>query len=124
METKDKITFTTKDGNKIEVADSIIAAAVVEAIFEIKGIAGFKDGKFDEISKRLARGKTVKSIVITPKEDEEIDIDLYLTVQFRASIPTISDVVKERVEENVKAITGINVSDVVVHVSGIDVIKS
>ncbi len=121
---KDKATFTTKNGNKVEVADNIIAVAVVEAISNVVGITRLKDGKLDEIARRLARGKGTKSVVITPKKEEDVDIDLYVVVQFRVSIPEISDSVRKRVEENVRTLTGISVDNVVIHVDDIDVVEA
>jgi len=122
--TKKKAVFTTENGSKVEVAESIVAGAVVEAISGIPGLIGLKDGKIDEVMGRLARGKSTKSVTITPKENEDVDIDVHIVVQFRASMSEISNLIKERVKENVGALTGIRVADVIVHINDVSISES
>jgi len=122
--TKKKAVFTTENGSKVEVAESIVAGAVVEAISGIPGLIGLKDGKIDEVMGRLARGKSTKSVTITPKENEDVDIDVHIVVQFRASMSEISNLIKERVKENVGALTGICVADVIVHINDVSISES
>lgn len=122
--TKKKAVFTTENGSKVEVAESIVAGAVVEAISGIPGLIGLKDGKMDEVMGRLARGKLTKSVTITPKENEDVDIDVHIVVQFRASMSEISNLIKERVKENVGALTGIRVADVIVHINDVSISES
>jgi len=122
--TKKKAVFTTENGSKIEVAENIVAGAVVEAISGIPGLAGLKDGRIDEVISRLARGKSTKSVTIIPKENEDVDIDVHIVVQFRASVPEISNLIKERVKENVEAITGIRAADVMVHINDVSISES
>jgi len=122
--TKKKAVFTTENGSKIEVAENIVAGAVVEAISGIPGLAGLKDGRIDEVMGRLARGKSTKSVTIIPKENEDVDIDVHIVVQFRASVPEISNLIKERVKENVEAITGIRAADVMVHINDVSISES
>jgi len=122
--TKKKATFIEEKGVRVEIAESVIAATAIENISDIPGIAGFRDGKIDKVVGRLARGKPTKSVIVTPKEKELVDVDLYLVVQPRVSIPKISNSVKKLIKENIQTLTKVNVDNTIIHVSGIDISKS
>jgi uncharacterized alkaline shock family protein YloU len=64
--------------------------------------------------KNLRRGVKINM------EEEEVQIDLSIIVEYGYSIPAVSARVQEKVRNTIENMTGFNVSEVNVSIAGID----
>ncbi|MCI5700430.1 MAG: Asp23/Gls24 family envelope stress response protein [Lachnospiraceae bacterium] len=97
---------------QVQIADEVVAIIAGLAAMEVKGVSSMAGGKFG---------------VKTPSKGVRIDIlegvvcvDLALNIDFGYSIPETSKKVQEKVKAAIENMTGLEVSDVNVHVTGVD----
>jgi uncharacterized alkaline shock family protein YloU len=107
-----------KDTGSLKISEDVLAAIAGNATKEIKGVAGLSlrpapDG-FDFFHKK----STGKAIRLEIKDGEAI-IDIFVTLYNGVKIPDTSEQIQVRVKETVQNMTGITVSKVNVHISGL-----
>ena len=53
--------------------------------------------------------------------DEGVQIDVYITVRYRAKIPAVAWDIQENVKNEVQSMTGLDVAAVNIHVQGVEI---
>lgn len=103
---------------RVEIAPEVIEVIAGIAASEIEGVAqmrgNFAAGVVEKLGKKN-HGKGVK-VDLT---DRGIIIDIYCVMNFGVSIPTVSQKIQENVRQALLTMTGLETTEVNVHVVGV-----
>jgi uncharacterized alkaline shock family protein YloU len=106
------------DTGSLKISEEVLATIAGNAAGEIKGVAGLslrpnsdKPGLF----RKKSIGKAIKLEI----KDGDAAIDIYVNIYSGVKIPDMAEQIQARVKETVQNMTGITVSKVNVHISGL-----
>lgn len=102
----------------IRIANEVVSVVAGLAATEVEGVAGMSGGIAGGIAELLGKRNLSKGVKVEAGE-KEAAIDLYLVVDYGASIPEVAWSVQQNVERAVSSMTGLNVVEVNVHVQGV-----
>ena len=106
--------------NKIKIADEVVAVIAGKAVSEIQGVyemsGGFAGGISEVLSGKKSLSKGIKVLV----EDDKTKIDVNIVVEYGVRIPEIAFEIQTKVKKAVETMTGLKVSEVNVHVQGVN----
>lgn len=112
---------TVGENTGIKISDEVIAVIAGVAVSEVNGVAGMQ-GKFGggigEVlsgKKNLAKGIKVETI------NNQAKIDVNIIVEYGARIPDVAFEIQNRVKKAVEGMAGLKVSEVNVHVQGVNI---
>ncbi|GGI95907.1 alkaline-shock protein [Alicyclobacillus cellulosilyticus] len=117
----DEMGFQATEFGKIQIADEVIQVIAGLAASEVPGVAGmsgsFAGGLTESIlgRKNLAKGVKVRF----EDEDKSCAVDLSVVLEYGVNIPEVGLAVQENVKQAIESMTGLKVSAVHLHVSGI-----
>lgn len=106
------------DSGNLKISEEVLATIAGNAAKEIKGVAGLSlrpnlDGNGFFQRKRI--GKAIKLDV----KDGDAVIDIFVNIYNGVKIPDMAEQIQARIKETVQNMTGITVSKVNVHISGL-----
>ena len=113
VENEDKI------GN-VKISIDVIATVAGIATTEIKGVAGMSGSVVGGIAEILGGKKNKGKGVKVELGEDSCNIDVYIVVDYGASIPDIAWEVQENVKNSVESMTGMTVNKVNIHVEGVN----
>ncbi len=103
----------------VKIADDVVAVIAGLAATEVEGVVSMSGN----ISKELMSKMGVKNLAKGVKVDvfnKTVKVDLSLIVAYGYNIPAVSQKVQEKVKVTVENMTGLEVSDVNVRISGVN----
>lgn len=109
------------DGNNIgsiNISPDVIASIASDAAANVAGIAGLSSGMVDNISEKMGLKNQTKGIKIDWTE-EELNIDVFVLVEHGIAIDKVSQETQKAVKAAVEKTTGLECSNVNIHVQGI-----
>ncbi len=116
----EEIVVNTADNNKIKIADEVVAVIAGKAVTEVQGVAemsgGFAGGIGEVLSGKKNLAKGIK--VIVTEKDAKIDVNII--VEYGVRIPEIAFEIQTKVKKAVETMTGLKVTEVNVHVQGVN----
>ncbi|NMA03020.1 MAG: Asp23/Gls24 family envelope stress response protein [Clostridia bacterium] len=119
METKDNMDQVTHtDIGVIKIADEVVAIVASLAATEVKGVAGMSGGVSAGIVEMLGRKNLSKGVKVEVGE-KEAAVDVFVIVEFGASIPDVAQQIQKRVKEAIETMTGLKVVEINIHVQGV-----
>ncbi|MFD1126144.1 Asp23/Gls24 family envelope stress response protein [Lentilactobacillus raoultii] len=104
---------------KIELATNVleiiagIAASQVDGVNRMRG--SFSSSVNELLSRKKEHGKGVK----LKYQNEELDFDIYVYLNYGVSVPKVALEIQEQVEQQLLFMTGLQVHEVNVHVQGV-----
>ncbi len=101
------------------LADDVVAAIAAIAAGEVAGVAGLGGGiglGLGEVLGKRPAARGVRALVGT----REAVLDVYLHVAYGVQIPVVAQRVQENVKRAVESMTGLRVTEVNVHVQGLE----
>lgn len=107
----------------IRIADEVVATVAGLAAVEVEGVAAMSGGWSTDLVEKLGKknfGKGIKVEVI----NDETKIDIFLVIEFGYPIPQVAADVQREVKQAVETMTGLNVTQVNVHIVGVSLKKS
>ena len=104
----------------IEIDKHVIAQIAYRAAMESYGLVGFSQ-KIKGIVELLKGDNATKGVKIYETEDNKIEIELFVIMQYGINISTVANNIIERVKYSVENTTSIQVSKIDVNVQGIRV---
>lgn len=110
--------YNIEDIGQVQIADEVIAVIASIAATEVEGVAKMSGNITAEIASIVGMKSLSKGVKVRI-DDEDIDVDLSLILEYGVSIPKISAEVQERVKAAIETMTGLNVNDVNVRIAGI-----
>lgn len=104
---------------EVKIADDVVAAIAAIAAEEVEGV-GKTAGGIGRTLMAYVGVKTKDSGVRVEVVGDIVHVDLTITVRYGYSIPTVSGKVQEKVKGAIENMTGLNVSDINIRISGIE----
>lgn len=111
------------ESGQVQIADEVVAIIAGLAATEVKGVASMVGNITNELVGKLGMKSLSKGVRIDILEGV-VCVDLALNIDYGYSIPETSKKVQEKVKAAIENMTGLEVSDVNVHVAGVDMEKS
>ena len=123
-ESKEYMTLPEENGS-INISEEVIAAIAVGAVREVEGVSGMMTtmggSVTDLVNNKKNAQKGLRGVRISVSEDNQLTLDLYLTVHYGVSIPETAENAQKAVATAVEDMTGCKVSAVNVHVGGVSI---
>ncbi|MEN6461233.1 MAG: Asp23/Gls24 family envelope stress response protein [Syntrophomonas sp.] len=107
----------------IRIADEVVSTVAGLAAIEVDGVSSLSGGWGTDFVEKLGKKNFGKGIKVEAHEDE-IDINIYIIVDFGFPIPQVAEKVQKEVKLAVETMTGLNVTIVNVHVVGVAMKKN
>lgn len=95
---------------QVKISNDVIATIAGLAALEVEGIE-----TTTTFADKLLKNNGVKIQI----EDEDVNLDVMVMIEYGVSIPDIAFKVQENVKNTVETMTGLKVSQVNIHVQGI-----
>jgi len=107
----------------IQIADDVVAIIAGKAVSEVEGVASMAGGFAGGISEVLSGKKNLSKGIKVDIGEKEAKIDVNIIVEYGVRIPDVAFEIQNRVKKAVEAMTGLNVSNVNVHVQGVKTVN-
>ncbi|HEY8422261.1 MAG TPA: Asp23/Gls24 family envelope stress response protein [Thermoclostridium sp.] len=113
------ITTENEGLGEIRISSEVVSVIASNAAMEVKGVASFGGGIAGNISQVLGRKNPFKGIKVEIADNNEVNIDLHIVVEYGVRIPDVAWKLQERIKQNVESMTGLHVNEINVHVQGV-----
>ena len=107
---------------KIEIAPEVIEVITGIAVSEVDGIASMQGNFATGVVERFGKKSHSKGVKVDLSE-EKVSIDLYVNLKFGVSIPEVAGKVQSNIRQTVKNMTALEISEINVHIVGIEMKK-
>ena len=115
-------TETRTEIGKIVVTEDLIATIAGYAAMENYGIVGMcAKSAGDSFVELFGRDNLKKGVKVKPSDENEVDVDLFVTLQYGVSLPAVAENVKSNVKYRLEEMVGVAVRSVNIHVESIRV---
>lgn len=118
----DENTKVTSEIGDVKIASDVVTVIATMAATEVEGIAGMSGGLTGELAEKFGVKSNNKGIKVQINE-EVVAIDLFLIVEYGVRVPDVAWEVQQNVKNSVETMTGMKVSQVNIHIQGINVAK-
>lgn len=108
------------DNNQIKIADDVVAVIAGIAVSEVSGVAEMAGGFAGGITEVLSGKKNLAKGIKVEASDKTTKIDVNIIVEYGIRIPDVAFEIQNRVKKAVEQMTGLNVTEVNVHVQGVN----
>lgn len=108
---------------EVQIADEVVAIIAGLAATEVEGVASMSGNITNELVGKLGMRNLSKGVKVDVIEGA-VSVDLALNMDYGYSIPSVSAKVQEKVKTAIEVMTGLTVSDVNIHIAGVDVAKN
>ena len=109
------------EGNKslgdVVIANEVLAIIAGIAATEVEGVHSMDGGWSGEFISKLGIKDLARGVKVQVKEGE-VKVDLSLNMEYGYAIPKVSDLVQDKVSASINNMTGLNVSEVNIRISG------
>lgn len=106
----------------VKIASDVVTVIASIAATEVKGVAGMSGGFHTDIVEKFGVKSSGKGIKVQVGETDAA-IDLYLVIEYGVRIPDVAWEVQQNVKKAVETMTGLKVSEVNIHIQGINITK-
>ena len=104
---------------QVQIADEVVAIIAGLATTEVKGISAMAGNITKELVSRLGMKNLSKGVKVDIV-DGVVSVDVAVNIDYGYSIPDTCKKVQEKVKSAIENMTGLEVSDVNVHVASVD----
>lgn len=114
--------YTIQDDSsmgEVKIADEVVAIIAALAATEVEGVASMAGNITNELISRLGMKNLSKGVKVDVLEGV-VTVSLALNMKYNYSIMDVSAKVQEKVKSAVENMTGLEVADVNVKVSGVE----
>ena len=115
-------TIEIAENSKVKITDDVIATIAGLAATEVEGVAAMKGNVTNEMMAVIGVKNLTKGVEIDI-QDGMVSVKLALSMRYGYSIPKTSAEVQDRVKNAIENMTGLKVSCVDVHITGIELDK-
>ena len=110
------------EGNKsfgdVVIANEVLAIIAGIAATEVEGVHSMDGGWSGQFISKLGIKDLARGVKVQVRE-REIKVDLSLNMEYGYAIPKVSDLVQDKVSASINNMTGLNVSEVNIRISGV-----
>ena len=104
---------------EVHIADEVVAIIAGLAATEVEGVASMAGNITNELVGKLGMKNLSRGVKVAVSENE-VTVELSLNMAYGYSIPKTSAKVQERVKSAIENMTGLSVSEVNIHIAGVD----
>lgn len=104
----------------IKISNDVIAVIAGVAVSEVPGVYGMAGGLAGGITEVLKGKKNLAKGIKVEATDKDAKIDVNIIVEYGSRIPDVAFEIQNRVKKAVENMTGLKVSEVNVHVQGVN----
>lgn len=115
-ETTEEIT----ENEGIQISNDVIAVISGVAVSEVQGVSSMAGGFAGGISEVLSGKKNMSKGIKVDVQEKNTKIDVNIIVEYGARIPDVAFEIQKRVKKSVESMTGLTVTEVNVHVQGVN----
>lgn len=112
------------ENNNIKIADDVVAVIAGVAVSEVNGVYEMSGGFAGGISEVLSGKKNLAKGIKVDLIDKSAKIDVNIIVEYGTRIPDVAFEIQNKVKKAVETMTGLSVSEVNVHVQGVNINNS
>ena len=106
--------------NNIKIADDVVAVIAGVAVSEVQGVFGMSGGFAGGISEVLSGKNNLAKGIKVEVADKTTKIDVNIIVEYGTRIPDVAYEIQSKVKKAVETMTGLTVTEVNVHVQGVN----
>ena len=110
------------EGNKsfgdVVIANEVLAIIAGIAATEVEGVHSMDGGWSGQFISKLGIKDLARGVKVQVREGE-VKVDLSLNIEYGYAIPKVSDLVQDKVSASINNMTGLNVSEVNIRISGV-----
>ena len=110
------------EGNKslgdVVIANEVLAIIAGIAATEVEGVHSMDGGWSGEFISKLGIKDLARGVKVQVREGE-VKVDLSLNMEYGYAIPKVSNLVQDKVSASINNMTGLNVSEVNIRISGV-----
>lgn len=111
------------EGNKsfgdVVIANEVLAIIAGIAATEVEGVHSMDGGWSGQFISKLGIKDLARGVKVQVREGE-VKVDLSLNMEYGYAIPKVSDLVQDKVSASINNMTGLNVSEVNIRISGVE----
>ncbi len=108
------------ESNNIKIANDVIAFIAGVAVSEVDGVASMSGGIAGGLTEALKGKKNLAKGIKVEAGEKDVKIDVNIIVEYGSRIPDVAFEIQNRVKKSVESMTGMKVSEVNVHVQGVN----
>lgn len=110
------------DNGSVKISNDVLSTIAMTAANEVEGVMGVTSNLASGISELLGKKTTGKKVKVELKENE-VFVEMHLTLAYGAKINEVGLNVQKKVKEAIESMTDLNVKEVNIHVEGISRVK-
>ncbi|MTH52354.1 Asp23/Gls24 family envelope stress response protein [Bacillus mangrovi] len=103
---------------KVEIAPEVIEVIAGIAASEVDGVGNMRGNFASGVAERLGKKNHGKGVKVDLSEDG-ISIDIYCTMAFGVSIPSVAQSIQDNIRQALLTMTALDITEINVHVVGI-----
>ena len=120
-ENKDvEVVEEVKEAEGIKISNDVIAVIAGVAASEVPGVATMAGGLTGGLTEALKGKKNLAKGIKVDATDTTAKIDVNIIVEYGSRIPDVAFEIQNRVKKSVESMTGLKVTEVNVHVQGVN----
>lgn len=108
------------ENSNIKIADDVVAVIAGVAVSEVQGVYEMSGGFAGGISEVLSGKKKLAKGIKVEINEKTTKIDVNIIVEYGTRIPDVAFEIQNKVKKAVETMTGLTVSEVNVHVQGVN----
>ena len=116
-ENKEYVSRSDELGN-IHISEEVLSAIAAAAALEVTGVSSLAANLGSDIAELLGKKNLAKGVRVKLEEDR-VEVELSVLMGYGNTIPEVGKAVQEAVKNAVESMTGLEVANVNVNVSGI-----
>ena len=109
-----------ESNNNIKIADDVVAVIAGVAVSEVQGVYEMSGGFAGGITEVLSGKKNLAKGIKVEVNEKQTKIDVNIIVEYGTRIPDVAYEIQNKVKKAVETMTGLTVTEVNVHVQGVN----
>jgi len=125
MDKDNRSTFELADDSNlgtVQIADDVVAVIVCIAATEVDGVSSIGGNGTDDFLSKVRNKNSSKGVKISI-DGSNVTVEISLALDYGFNIPTTCAKVQEKIKNQVENMTGLNVTDVNVRITGVNMKK-
>ncbi len=111
-----------EDTNSVKIANEVVATIAGIAATDIDGVASMSGNMVSGFSQMLGKKPMTKGVKVEIT-DNDVVIDISIVVEYGKKIPVVAAAIQQAVAQAVGDMTGLNVTAVNVHITGVQFVE-
>lgn len=103
----------------VKISDEVVSVIAGIAASEVKGVVGMSASLVGGITEILSGKRNLSKGVKVTVGENSASIDIFLVVEYGVKITEVAKLVQESVKRSVELMTGLNVSEVNIHIQNV-----